>query len=285
MGKLYIVQAQPGEWENVTLRARTRLSTAALVIWRADEWTADWLLASGINAPFLSYNQHDRPQCLEQILLALQTGDVAWLSSGLAAWTAEDAALLDELLARGTEVLPVPGASELVNILVLSGLPADRFVFLGTLPVSAIERCALFERVAREPHTLICGVHGAALEAALRDVHTVLGERRVAACRGQVVWRGRAGETPVWTRGRRTSSRSPDSYLVIEGADHEQAWDERRVRAQMRAMLADGQSLHDVARTIAGPSGWRRKDVYEIGLRIEQELAADHRPDERPDPA
>ena len=258
MGKVWVVDVWPGGAQDLTLRALRALREAKLVVARDVAGVSALLRECKVSTAVRAIGQRD---ALPELLDALQGGDVAWASTGVTTWGTVERSLCEALLSRDVELVPIPGPTAAIVALVTSGLPADRFAFLGTLPPGPEARRALLSSVRDEAHTLVCSVPAAQLPQALRDLYAVLGDRRAAICRGQETWRGtlslaqpEPGDGPI--------------TLVIEGAEESAAWTEEQVCREVRSMLEDGNSVRDVARRLAPLSGWPRRQVYEIALQI-----------------
>jgi 16S rRNA (cytidine1402-2'-O)-methyltransferase len=258
--KLYVV-GPVGAEQDLTLRAREVLGRACLVLARDEGWARGRLEGLGSKARLLASGDE---AALAHVLEALAEGEVAWLVQELDDLAGAAQALVCALLGRGVELVSVPGGSERVGGLAVSGLPADRFTALGPLPGSPVERAALWRRYAGERLTLVCEARGEELDEVLGEAAAYLGERRVAVYQGEEVWRGPASEadTSGWA-GRVT--------LVIEGAGAEPEWTEERVVEEVRAMLEAGASARDTAREVARRSGRPRRQVYELALSASRE--------------
>jgi 16S rRNA (cytidine1402-2'-O)-methyltransferase len=259
---LYIVDLPPGGEEEVTLRARRVLDEAALILVGRD--ARGRLAPAGVagSAPLLSPHDAGPVEAVAAVRAALARGDVAWAAPSLVQWTEREHAVLRALLAAGVEVLPVPGGWPWVACLVISGLPSDRFTFLGQMPARAEARRAALQRAAEERHTLIWRVRGSELPGALDDACAMLGDRAAALCSGQSVWRGRLPDAP---RERL------DAHLIVEGAGEEQPWTEEQVRERVRERLAEDATTRDAARAVAEAARWPRRRVYQILLEIQSE--------------
>jgi 16S rRNA (cytidine1402-2'-O)-methyltransferase len=159
---------------------------------------------------------------------------------------------------------PVPGPWDAIACLALSGLPADRFAFMGQVPSAPAQRRAAFQAAADERQTLVWRVAAGGLPAALRDAKAVLGQRRLVVCDTARVWRGRLGD-PL-------PSTPTGGYLIVEGASDAPDWPAARVRERVRALRASGVSARDAARTVADLSGWRRKQVYQVAVELSAAL-------------
>jgi 16S rRNA (cytidine1402-2'-O)-methyltransferase len=224
----------------------------------------------------LALDGSDRADALAAVSDALSKGDVAWVLPACDVPGQADTAFLQGLLAKGVNVLSVPGGSMLIAALVCSGLPTVRFSYLGRLPSSSSERRSVLERVAYERHTLAWLARVGDLHAVLRDVESVLGDRRMACaqCGRQQVWRGQVGEAQAWLASAQLEAGFvPDSrcYIFVEGAVQERVWTEAQVRAEVLALLSGGESTRDAARVVAQRSGWRRRAVYQIAVEIRDE--------------
>jgi 16S rRNA C1402 (ribose-2'-O) methylase RsmI len=259
MAKLYVLDIESKNWDEITLRARRVIDEAVLVV--GNEEAGVWLSEAGIHASLVV---PEGSGALAAVLGALSEGDVAWLSFGLA----EGKALLRALLARGVEVLPVPGGSPIIAGLVASGLPCVRFSYLGVLPGFADARRAVLKEMMCEPYTLVCDVRGADLRAVLQDVWNVLGDRRIALWDGRRICQGQVSEGGTWVE---TIPCVAADWLFIEGMGEAPSWTEDRLRREARDLLSRGKTSRDVARVLTARSGWRKKAVYAIVVEISKE--------------
>jgi 16S rRNA (cytidine1402-2'-O)-methyltransferase len=156
---------------------------------------------------------------------------------------------------------------------VASGLPTDRFLFLGFLPRRTAQRRAALEEVARERATLIVFEAPHRLRETLSDLEAVLGDREIAIGREltkqfEELWRGTMSEA----RSRYEAEEPRGEFtLVVEGAKGELAWDEETVRAALADRLREGRSRSQAAREVAKASGWKRGQVYRLSLNVERE--------------
>jgi 16S rRNA (cytidine1402-2'-O)-methyltransferase len=205
-----------------------------------------------------------REDALSAILDGLALGEVAWLVVELDELAGPAHRLVRALLEQGVELVSVPGASLMVEGLVASGLPADRFTALGLLPASGTERRALWARLARDPLTLVCRVRPEDLHEVLDELQAYMGDRPVAVCQAGEVWRG-----PV--RDGSALDAQETVTLVIGGADSEPDWTRERVLDEVHERLAAGMSPRDVSREVARRSGWPRRRVYEMILSLSRD--------------
>lgn len=265
---LYLVATPIGNLEDITLRALRVLREAVLIAAEDTRTTRKLLAHYGIKTPLVSYFEHSTPARLEQVLAAAANGDVAMVSeAGMPGLSDPGYEVVASALELGIKVIPVPGPTAPVAALVASGLPSDRFLFLGFFPRRAAERRRLLAGVAQEPYTLIAFEAPHRLLNSLSDMADVLGDRRVAIAREMTkvheeVFRGSIADATrhfVHPRGEFT--------LVIEGCrEPSPVADEAEVREALRKALEAGLSRREAAALVARDTGWSKREVYRLAI-------------------
>ena len=166
MGTLYLVATPIGNLEDMTLRGLRLLSQVGLIAAEDTRRTRQLLSHFQIATPLISYHEHNKRARLNQILQALEQGDVALVTdAGTPLISDPGHELVQAVLSAGHAVLPVPGASAVISALVVSGLPTDSFSFLGYPPRRSAER-QRWLRGARRRAAHAGAVRGAAPPAA-----------------------------------------------------------------------------------------------------------------------
>jgi 16S rRNA (cytidine1402-2'-O)-methyltransferase len=221
-----------------------------------------------ITCPMVSYFEHSKSTRQSQILEALKEGDVALVSeAGTPLLSDPGYELVREAIEQGFEVVALPGPSALTTALPASGLPVDRFLFLGFLSRKAGERRRLLEEISTQVVTLIFFEAPHRLRDSLSDMIDVLGgERAVAVCREltklhEEIWRGTLREAlQEWT------DREPrgEFTLVVAGAEAPVAWDKDQVEAALREALVAGVTPKEAVRQVTQQSGWPKREVYAL---------------------
>jgi 16S rRNA (cytidine1402-2'-O)-methyltransferase len=270
VGTLYLVGTPLGNLEDITLRALRVLGEVRLIAAEDTRRAVILLRHYDITTPLVSYFEGNERARLDELLRALEDGDLALVSeAGMPGLSDPGYRLVRAAIAEGHRVVPIPGPSAPIAALVSSGLPADRFLYLGFLPRRGAPRRALLQGVKQAPYTLVAFETPHRLRAALADLEAVLGDRPIALCREltkryEEVWRGTLSQAGSHYANERPRG---EFTLVIGGAGQDDAWDEERVRNAVREHLAAGVPLPTAAREIALLSGWERRRVYEMGLQ------------------
>ena len=136
MGKLYIVATPIGNLEDITLRALRILKEVDLILCEDTRVTINLLNHYEIKTPTLSYHQHSGIVKSGKILEALSQGKQVALvtDAGTPGVSDPGGKLVAEALLENHEIESVPGASALTATISVSGIPMDKFTFLGFLP-------------------------------------------------------------------------------------------------------------------------------------------------------
>jgi len=268
MGTLYVVATPIGNLEDLSPRAERVLGEVKLIAAEDTRVSRKLLARYGINTPITSYHAHSRADRLERMLSELETGDVALVTDAGAPTVSDPGAELVKAAAeRGHAVVAVPGPSAITAALGVSGLPADRFLFLGFLPRRREERIRCLRNADGEPGTLVCFETPHRLLEALADIRTTWPDRALAVCREltklhEEVFRGTAEEALEHFHTPRG-----EFVIVIEGAG-EQSVDvaDQDISTALDRLRADGLQGRTLVDAAAAASGASRSRVYRLSL-------------------
>ncbi len=273
MGTLFLVSTPIGNLEDITLRALRILEEVSLVAAEDTRRAAILAARHKISTPITSYFEGNKLTKLETLLDALRAGDVALISeAGTPGLSDPGYELVLAAIERGFPVVPIPGPSAPITALVVSGLPSDSFVYLGFLPRRRKNRSRFLSEVAGERRTLIVFEAPHRLRESLADVEAELGDRQIAICREltklhEEVLRGSVSEARAHFRDVEPRG---EFTLVIGGVSTELVkWESEETRKALDELLAQGVSRPEAARRLAAVSGWRRGDIYKLGLGSE----------------
>jgi 16S rRNA (cytidine1402-2'-O)-methyltransferase len=272
MGTLYLVSTPIGNLEDISQRALRILGEVTLVAAEDTRHTRRLLDHYHLFPSLVSYHEHNKAPRLDQLLRALDEGDVAVVSDAGAPGLSDPGfELVRAAWEAGHQVSPVPGPSAPVAALTASGLPSDRFLYLGYLPRRRADRLELIESVSRLPWTLVAFETPHRLKDSLGDLASVLGEKRPAA-----VCRELTKLHEEFVRGSLAEIRKHfddiepmgEITIIIHGADAEPPWTDQAVREALVAALDQGQSASQAAKQVARLSGRPRQDIYRMALEV-----------------
>ena len=270
MPSLYVVATPIGNLEDISLRALRILREVKLIAAEDTRRTKQLLNAYDIKTPMTSYHEHNKWTKLDYILSCLEGGDVALVSdAGMPGISDPGYELIVTANQRGIPVVPIPGPSVVVTALAVSGLPTERFTYIGFLPRKTNDRQRLLESVAGEYGSIVVLETPHRLLAALNDILIVLGDREIAVCREltkvhEEVFRGTVGKAIdhfAEPRGEFT--------IVIEGKRNEgkpQLTEE--IERELHYMRGTGMTAKETMARMTEKTGISKRELYRAWLRM-----------------
>ncbi len=275
-GTLYVIGTPIGNLDDMASRA-VRLLRSVDVCYAEDTRRTGTLLARlEANVPLRSLHMHNERARVEELLATLAAGRSAALVSDAGTPTVSDPGCRAVSAAReaGHEVLSVPGPSAVLGALSVSGLPADRFRFLGFVPRRGRERVAWIDELRGCPDTAVAFEAPGRLVALLEAlVASGLGEREAVVCReltklheetaaGTVCRLAAAfatrevkGEVTLVFAGEAPGNEGPDLAVLLEEARH---WSR------------DGLRRREIADRLAAEFGLSRNEAYRVSLQVQE---------------
>lgn len=156
MSKLYIVPTPIGNLKDITFRAIDILKTADLILAEDTRTSGKLLKHFEISTPMQSHHMHNEHKTVDVVVQKLKGGTTIALISDAGTPAISDPGFLlaRACIENNIEVECLPGATAFVPALVNSGLPNDKFVFEGFLPVKKGRQTRLL-LLAQEPRTMI----------------------------------------------------------------------------------------------------------------------------------
>ena len=153
---LYIVPTPIGNLKDITLRALEVLQAVDVILAEDTRNTARLLQHYQINKPLSPYHQHNEHKIVQHLVEQLAAGKtMAVVTDAGTPGISDPAFLLVRACAKaGIKVETLPGATAFIPALINSGLPANRFVFEGFLPLKK-GRHTLLKTLAEEERTII----------------------------------------------------------------------------------------------------------------------------------
>jgi len=268
---LYLVATPIGNLKDITLRAIEVLKAVKLIAAEDTRRSRVLLKHHGIDTPLISYHDHNKDSREAQLMQALNEGDLALISdAGMPVVSDPGYELVQRALARGHQVVPIPGASAPIAALSASGMPSDRFTFLGYMPRRREDRKELLAPFRKRRETIILFEVPHRLVESLADLSDILGaERQAAVCRELTKLHEdiRRGTLADLVEMLRKDAPPGEITLVIAGAPRgSDIWLEADVKRALTECLDAGMSRSAAAREVAGISGWKRQEVYQLSL-------------------
>ncbi len=153
---LFLVPTPLGNLKDITLRAIEVLQSVDLILCEDTRTSSKLLQHYQIQKPLFSYHQHNEHKILAHLIEQLRAGKLMALITDAGTPGISDPAflLVRECLKHNIKVECLPGATAFVPALVNSGLPINRFVFEGFLPLKK-GRHTLLTQLSNEERTMV----------------------------------------------------------------------------------------------------------------------------------
>ncbi len=273
-GVLYVVSTPIGNVADLGPRASETLGAVSVCYAEDTRRTGRLLSRLGISTRLRSLHAHNEAARTDEVLATLASGEDCAIvtDAGTPAVSDPGRRVVEAAMEAGFRASPVPGPSAVPAALSVSGLPADRFTFLGFAPRAGRDRAAWLSEVAESGTTVVAFEAPSRLGRTLRDLSEAgLDDRTCVLCREltklhEEVVRSTIGE--LAERYRESGARG-EITLVIAGrpggagetpAEHGEA-----VR-RARTLAAEGASTREIAERLRDDLGLPRNEAYRIGL-------------------
>ena len=285
-GTLYLVPTPLGNPDDLSPRARSILESVDYIAAEDTRRAARLLSAVGIGNELISYYEQNAEEKDEQILsdLLWNAKSVAVISdAGTPCISDPGAGLVQKAIERNIKVVSVPGPSAILTALSASGLEPSRFVFVGFIPPKGRKRDDFITEMAREKLTVIFFESPHRLIRTLSDLEKQgLGERRLTIARELTKEYEEFLYLDVMSALRYYETVEPrgEFTLVLEGS---RAFERRTdtkleehsdetLKDLLRQLLAEGVRTKQAARILAHASGIEQRRLYDLALKIEEEV-------------
>jgi 16S rRNA (cytidine1402-2'-O)-methyltransferase len=181
-GRLYIVPTPIGNLKDITLRALEVLKKVDLILAEDTRTTSTLLNHYQITKPLSPYHQHNEHKILQHLVEQLCNGKIMALVTDAGTPGISDPAflLIRECIRAEVKVECLPGPTAFVPALINSGIPSNRFVFEGFLPLKK-GRQTLLQKLSEEDRTMIFYESPVRLVKTLEDFIKFFGPDRLCS--------------------------------------------------------------------------------------------------------
>ena len=179
---LYLVPTPLGNLKDMTFRGIEVLQLVDVILCEDTRTSSKLLQHYQIQKPLSPYHQHNEHKIVGHLIDQLKGGKTFALITDAGTPGISDPAfvLVRDCIKEGIKVECLPGATAFVPALVNSGIPTNRFVFEGFLPLKK-GRQTLLKQLAVEPRTIILYESPMRLVKTLKELATYFGADRIAS--------------------------------------------------------------------------------------------------------
>lgn len=222
----------------------------------------------GIKTPYSSYHEHNEAAETPRLVAQLTEGKSIALITDAGTPLVSDpgARLTRAAIAANVEVVAIPGASAVLAALVVSGISAEQFTFVGFLPRKGRERQAALEAAVRSPMTTVMYEAPGRVAATLADLSLAgAADRRASVSREltkkfEETRRGTIAELAGYFE--KSESRG-EFVIVVAGAEVVESTDDE-IRAAVSQLREEGKSPREITERLIAQFGTARNRAYKL---------------------
>jgi 16S rRNA (cytidine1402-2'-O)-methyltransferase len=272
-GVLFLVSTPIGNLGDMSYRAVEILFSAALVVAEDTRHSRRLLDHYQIKTPLSSYHEHNEAKETPRLIARLLAGDSIALitDAGTPLISDPGSRLVAAALEAQVPVVPIPGASSVMAALVGSGLPLERFTFLGFLPRKGKERGEIISEIVDSRVTVVLFEAPNRVAATLEAlVEAGAAERRAVVAREltKKFEEFRRGTVAELASVYRKADPKGEVVLLIGGAEARTV-SETDLSDAANKLRAAGKSPRDVMDHLVSALGASRNVAYKIAHESE----------------
>lgn len=274
---LYIVSTPIGNLTDITLRAIEILKSVDMIAAEDTRHSQRLLSEYDIRTPCFSLHDHNEDDRIHSILDFLKNGKSIALISDAGTPLISDPGfrVVRAVREANFRVSPIPGACAAIAALTVSGLPTDRFIFEGFLPVKTVALEHYFETIKNETRTIIFYESVHRIVKTVEAMEKVIGANRVAVIAREIT---KSFETivqdtlsnllaflknnPVQQKG--------EFVVILQGdilKENEMSADDEKMKSLLTTLLAE-LSLKQAVSLACKLTNANRKKIYALALTL-----------------
>ena len=273
-GTLYVVGTPIGNLGDFSPRAIQTLESVDFIAAEDTRVTLKLLNHFDIKKPMVSYYEHNIRQRGEMIIARLLQGENCAIvtDAGMPCISDPGEDLIALCARHGVPTVVVPGPSAAISALAVSGLSTSRFSFEGFLTTNKRGRQEHLQSLVDDTHTLIFYEAPHKLNATLKDMLNVLGDRPISLVRELTKLHEEVFRTTLSQAVEHYEANTPrgEFVLVVAGAQPKDTKDEVTFEeaVEMVRALQEKEDLpaSEAARRVAKETGYKKGELYKAAL-------------------
>jgi len=267
-GTLYVVSTPIGNLEDITLRALKVLKGVDIIAAENVAHTRKLCKHHGIKTKLVSYNQHNQKVKTPELIKMLRSGSDSAIvtDAGTPGISDPGAYLINRAHSEGVIVTPIPGPSAVIAALSVSGMPTEKFVFLGFLPNRSGKRKKYLKGLISEKRTMVFFEAPHRIKSMLADLKEIMGDRQMVCIREMTKVFEETKRAPISVISAELNRNRPrgEYTLVLEGSrEDENTTLPEGVSNRIEKLLQENRlSTKDIAGLVARDEGLAYRQIY-----------------------
>lgn len=272
-GKLFLCATPIGNLEDITFRVLKTLKEVDLIAAEDTRHSIKLLNHFEIQTPMTSYHEYNKVDKAKYLVNLMQEGkNIAVITdAGTPGISDPGEELVRQCFEVGIEVSSLPGPAACITALTMSGLKTRRFAFEAFLPSDKKERQQVLEELKDETRTMIIYEAPHHLVQTLKELESVLGDRKITQCRELTKKYEEAHQTTIGSLISEYETKEPrgEYVLVIEGKtfkekteEKQKEWESLSINEHMEYYLNQGIDKKEAMKRVAKDRGVSKRDIY-----------------------
>lgn len=272
-GKLFLCATPIGNLEDITFRVLKTLKEVDLIAAEDTRHSIKLLNHFKIQTPMTSYHEYNKVDKAKYLVNLMQEGkNIAVITdAGTPGISDPGEELVRQCFEAGIEVSSLPGPAACITALTMSGLKTRRFAFEAFLPSDKKERQQVLEELKDETRTMIIYEAPHHLVQTLKELESVLGDRKITQCRELTKKYEEAHQTTIGSLISEYETKEPrgEYVLVIEGKtfkekteEKQKEWESLSINEHMEYYLNQGIDKKEAMKRVAKDRGVSKRDIY-----------------------
>ncbi len=275
-GVLYVVATPIGNLKDITIRALETLKSVNIIACEDTRVTKKLLNYYGIHGKkLIPYHEHIEEETSEKLITILKCEeDIALVSdAGTPCISDPGYRVVKKAWENGIRVVPVPGAFAGAVALSASGLPSDKFLFVGFLPNKPKKKEKLLEEYIKTGITFILYESPRRIKKTIQLIGEISPESDVVVAKEitkihERFFRGKAKE--ILNILDEETLLKGEFVIVVYPADIEKKED-TQIHMEIQKLIREGKKAKEIAREISTRFGIPKNKVYKIVVSHQKE--------------
>ncbi len=265
---LYLIPTPIGNFDDMTLRSIETLKMVDVLFCEDTRVTKQLLARLNVNKKLISSNDHNEDKIKNLAIQYLEEGNNVGVVTDRGTPIISDPGykIVEEVIKKGYNVIPLPGANALIPALIASGLNPSPFMFYGFLNAKKMKREKELANLKNYPVTIIFYEAPHRILEMLESIKTVLGDRKIAVAREiskihEEIYRGPVSEviTELTTQEIRG-----EFVVVVEGSNEKVSFDDMTVEEHVNMYMEEGLSSKEALKKTAQDRNMSKSEIYKI---------------------
>ncbi len=262
---LYFVSTPIGNLKDITYRAVETLKEVDVILCEDTRHSIKLLDFYDVKKPLVSYHKYNEKQRLDEILKMLESGkNVAVISDAGTPVISDPGNVLTAFLReKGVEYTVIPGATAFAPALLLSGLSAEAFTFIGFLPEKTKDKDKLVSEYENVKSTLIFYSAPHDINKDLSYLYNKLGDRRVAVVKEITKIHEKAYLGSL--KDLQIENPKGEFVIVVEGSKSKKEFELSELE-HINLYIKQGYSKKDAIKIVANERGINKNALYKYTI-------------------